>query len=74
MYEYAIFPIMDISKPTGVKREDLIIKLLITKPKIGRPKKKHIESQLEEVHPLKCGRCHNVGHNRKTCNAPIVEE
>ncbi|XP_073105911.1 uncharacterized protein [Elaeis guineensis] len=74
MYEHAIFPIADISKPTSVKREDLIIKPSITKLKAGRPKKKHIESQPEEVHPLKCGRCYNVEYNRKTCNAPIAEE
>ena len=74
MYEHAIFPITDISKPTGVKHEDLIVKPSITKPKTGRPKKKHIEFQPEEVRPLKCGRCHNVGHNQKTCNTPIAEE
>ena len=70
MYEYAIFPIADISKPTGIKCKDLIIKPPITKPKTGRPKKKRIESQPEEVRLLKYGRCHNIGHNWKTCNVP----
>ena len=73
MYEHAIFSIANISKPKGVKREDLVIKLPITKP-IERPNKKRIESQLEEVHLLKYSRCHNVGHNQKMCNAPITEE
>ena len=74
MYEHVIFPITDISKPTGIKYEDLIIKPSIIKPKAERPKKKHIESQPEKIHPLKYGRCHNVGHNRKIYNAPIAEE
>ena len=74
MYEHAIFPITDISKPMRVKREDLVIKPSIIKPKTGRSKKKCIESQLEEVCPLKYERCHNVGHNQKTYNASIAEE
>lgn len=37
----------------------------------GRPRTKRIPSQVEDVRPLKCGRCSRSGHNRRTCKEPI---
>ena len=40
--------------------------------KAGRPKKRRIKAQWAYTRHNKCGRCAQLGHNRKTCrNAPI---
>ncbi|KAJ9671317.1 hypothetical protein PVL29_025151 [Vitis rotundifolia] len=33
----------------------------------GRPRKKEIDSQLQDKRKLHCSRCHKAGHNRSTC-------
>ena len=72
-YEKCINPIPVIDQ-VGVCPNTVVIKPWITKRRSGRPKKKRMPSRVRETAPIKCGRCHRLGHhNRKTCNAPIKE-
>ena len=43
----------------------------VTKRPSGRPRSERIRSVGEHVVRKKCGRCHNYGHNRKTCKNAI---
>ena len=42
-----------------------------TKRPMGRPRKKHIESQVMDRKTLFCSQCHMAGHNRKTCKRSL---
>ena len=46
-----------------------VIKELIMRKLLGWPKKKGIESNEDE--PLKCFRCEQAGHNKKTCHSAM---
>ncbi|ERN02295.1 hypothetical protein AMTR_s00084p00086880 [Amborella trichopoda] len=38
---------------------------------VGRPKKRHRQTEYKVIRPLKCNRCRVVGHNRKTSKSSI---
>ncbi|XP_058085904.1 uncharacterized protein LOC131233275 [Magnolia sinica] len=50
--------------------DESMMELIKTRRLPGRPKKAHIEKP-REVFPLHCGRCNQIGHNRKTCKIPL---
>ncbi|XP_058085656.1 uncharacterized protein LOC131233075 isoform X3 [Magnolia sinica] len=50
--------------------DENMMEILNTPRPPGRPKKTCIEKP-REVLPLHCGRCNQIGHNRKTCKAPL---
>ena len=39
---------------------------------LGRPRKKHIESQFQDKQSVYCSRYNMAGHNRKTCKNPLA--
>ncbi|GAA0176812.1 hypothetical protein LIER_29606 [Lithospermum erythrorhizon] len=66
-------PVLLVPHPSEWSRivpED-VIGVVIRPPmvvnKVGRPMNKHMMSQKEEPRRLKCGRCKQFGHNKKTC-------
>ncbi|KAJ0962191.1 hypothetical protein J5N97_030019 [Dioscorea zingiberensis] len=71
-YANHISPVPGHDKPTNPSRV-LQIRPLITKRKPGRPRRTRIESQALDVRELRCSRCKNTGHNRRTCNAVIAD-
>ncbi|XP_039131868.1 uncharacterized protein LOC120268609 [Dioscorea cayenensis subsp. rotundata] len=71
-YESPIFPIPNHDKPMDVGRH-LYIRPPISKKRPGRPRKRWIESQAFGVRDLHCSRCHEVRHNRATCNEVIAD-
>ncbi|XP_039145515.1 uncharacterized protein LOC120282728 [Dioscorea cayenensis subsp. rotundata] len=71
-YESPIFPVPDNDKPMDAGRH-LCIRPPISKKRPGRPRKRRIESQAFGVRDLHCSRCHEVGHNRATCNEVIAD-
>ncbi|XP_039118941.1 uncharacterized protein LOC120255116 [Dioscorea cayenensis subsp. rotundata] len=71
-YATPIFPIPNDDKPKDDSRP-LRLRPPITKKRPGRPKRRRIELQAFNVRELRCSRCHEVGHNRATCNAVIAD-
>ena len=43
-----------------------------TKRPPGRPRKRRIESQFMSKKTVHCSRCNQSGHNRATCNNPLL--
>ena len=71
-YAESIYPIPDSDKPCDDNR-DLQIRPPITKKRPDRPRRRRIESQGVEVRDLHCSRCHEAGHNRRSCNAVVQD-
>ncbi|XP_039139841.1 uncharacterized protein LOC120277154 [Dioscorea cayenensis subsp. rotundata] len=71
-YESPIFPVPDHDKLMDAGRH-LRIRPPISKRRPRRPRKRRIESQAFGVRDLHCSRCHEVGHNRATCNEVIAD-
>ncbi|XP_039118422.1 uncharacterized protein LOC120254384 [Dioscorea cayenensis subsp. rotundata] len=71
-YAEAIFLVPDNDKPDDLNRE-LLVHSPITKKLVGRPRWKRLESQASIVSELRCSRCHDAGHNRRSCNASIAD-
>ncbi|KAL7184881.1 hypothetical protein ACSBR2_026932 [Camellia fascicularis] len=70
-YQQNIQPIPTVEKPP-FNPDDFVIQPPSVKRPPGRPKKKRILSQGEEVQQIRCGRCQRMGnHNRTTCKEPI---
>ncbi|XP_039138740.1 uncharacterized protein LOC120276066 [Dioscorea cayenensis subsp. rotundata] len=66
-YAEAIF-----SVPDDINSE-LLVRPPITKKPVGRPRRKRLESQPSSVHELRCSRCHDAGHNCRSCNVSIAD-
>lgn len=71
-YEDIIFLVLDNDKPTDRNRE-LLLRPPITKSLLGQPRRKRIESQMSIVCELHCSKCHEAGHDKRSCNAPVVD-
>ncbi|XP_039118051.1 uncharacterized protein LOC120253919 [Dioscorea cayenensis subsp. rotundata] len=71
-YAEAIFSVPDNDKPDDINRE-LLVRPPITKKPVGQLRQKHLESQVSIVRELRCSRCHDAGHNRRSCNASIAD-
>ncbi|XP_039138747.1 uncharacterized protein LOC120276076 [Dioscorea cayenensis subsp. rotundata] len=71
-YAEAIFPVPDNDKPDDINRE-LLVRPPISKKPVGRPRRKRLESQPSSVRELRCSRCHDAGHNRRSCNVSIAD-
>ncbi|XP_039114636.1 uncharacterized protein LOC120249979 [Dioscorea cayenensis subsp. rotundata] len=71
-YAEAIFPVPDNDKPDDINRE-LLVRPPITKKPVGRLRRKRLGSQPSSVHELRCSRCHDAGHNSRSCNVSIAD-
>jgi len=71
-YGSPIFPVPDGDKPSDENRP-LRIRPPIAKKRPGRPRRRRIESQAFDIRELHCSRCHQSGHNRRSCNAVIAD-
>lgn len=71
-YEDIIFLVLDNDKPTDRNRE-LLLRPPITKRLLGQPRRKRIESQMSIVCELRCSKCHEAGHDKRSCNAPVAD-
>ena len=71
-YPFPIYPIPDDEKPI-ITDENMEIRPPLTSIRRGRPKTKRIPSGLNPSRMLKCSRCKEFGHNRRTCNQPIAD-
>ncbi|XP_020249813.1 uncharacterized protein LOC109827249 [Asparagus officinalis] len=71
-YSFPIYPIPDDEKPI-ITDENMEIRPPLTSIRRGRPKTKRIPSGLNPSRMLKCSRCKEFGHNRRTCNQPIAD-
>ncbi|KAL7166646.1 hypothetical protein ACSBR2_037332 [Camellia fascicularis] len=70
-YSHTIYPIPTVEKPEINLDKIVILPSAVRRPP-GRPKKKRIPSQGEEVQQIRCGRCGRMGnHNRTTCMEPM---
>ncbi|XP_058099681.1 uncharacterized protein LOC131244031 [Magnolia sinica] len=75
-YNESVYPVRDMSEweiIDGFKEYCAKIKPPGQKRPSGRPKKLRIPSRGEESKTLKCGRCNQSGHNRRTCKFPIPD-
>ncbi|XP_058076457.1 uncharacterized protein LOC131225050 [Magnolia sinica] len=75
-YNESVYPVRDMSEweiTDGFKEYCVKIKPPGQKRPSGRPKKLRIPSRGEESKTLKCGRCKQSGHNRRTCKFPIPD-
>ncbi|KAL7230506.1 hypothetical protein ACSBR2_008894 [Camellia fascicularis] len=70
-YAYNINPIPTVEKsPFSV--EDFVIKPPVVQRPPGRPKKKRMLFNREQVQQIQCSHCQCMGnHNMKTCKEPI---
>ncbi|XP_020256318.1 uncharacterized protein LOC109833165 [Asparagus officinalis] len=71
-YSFPIYPIPDDDKP-HVDDENMVIRPPTTSILRGRPRTKRIPSGLNPHKELKCSRCQQYGHNRRTCRQPIAD-
>ncbi|XP_020249432.1 uncharacterized protein LOC109826822 [Asparagus officinalis] len=71
-YSFPIYPIPDDDKPC-IDDENMVIRPPTTSILRGRPRTKRIPSGLNPGKELKCSRCQQYGHNRRTCRQPIAD-
>ncbi|KAL7161529.1 hypothetical protein ACSBR2_042071 [Camellia fascicularis] len=71
LYSHTIYPIPTVEKLEINPDKYVILPPAVRRPP-GRPKKKRIPSQEEDVQQIRCERCGRMGnHNRTTCKKPI---
>lgn len=74
-YAEIIYPLKDITMWETPGDIQQVAPPVITKRRAGRPKKnKRIPSQGEVPTRNHCGRCGRPGHNRQSCNVPLVTD
>ena len=74
-YAEVIYPLKDITMWDMPDQLQTVSPPVVGKRQAGRPKKKdRIPSQGEVPTRKTCGRCGAAGHNRTTCNTPLVTE
>ncbi|XP_020242912.1 uncharacterized protein LOC109821129 [Asparagus officinalis] len=71
-YSFPIYPIPDDDKPY-IDDENMVIRPPKTSILRGRPRTKRIPSGLNPGKELRCSRCQQYGHNRRTCRQPIAD-
>nr|XP_048328904.1 uncharacterized protein LOC125422253 [Ziziphus jujuba var. spinosa] len=61
--------------PSVFMSKETVINQVVLPPQIGkqsgRPRKKKIQSQGEERHQYRCGRCKQIGHSSGSCSAAV---
>lgn len=74
-YAEIIYPLKDITMWETPGDIQQVAPPVITKRRAGRPKKnERIPSQGEVPTRNHCGRCGRPGHNRQSCNVPLVTD
>ncbi|XP_062075934.1 uncharacterized protein LOC133780070 [Humulus lupulus] len=74
-YESTVHPLLNESEWTLPETLNKIALPPKTRKPPGRPRRKRIKSRGEPKVHVKCGRCAQPGHNRKTCgNEPIPKQ
>ncbi|PWA65663.1 hypothetical protein CTI12_AA332450 [Artemisia annua] len=74
-YQGLVFPVGEVSSWQCPNYLKVVKPPLMVKPQSGRPKNKdRVRSQGEEPVPVKCGRCGNPGHTRKSCRETLPKK
>ena len=74
-YQGLVFPVGEVSSWQCPNYLKVVKPPFMVKPQSGRPKNKdRVRSQGEEPVPVKCGRCGNTGHTRKSCRETLPKK
>ncbi|KAM6543462.1 hypothetical protein CsatB_007909 [Cannabis sativa] len=71
-YDTTVHPLPNESEWRLPESLEKIVMPPKTKKTSGRPRKKRIRSRGEPKVVMKCSRCGQLGHNRRTCNNPQI--
>jgi hypothetical protein len=71
-YQGSIFPVGDPNEWTVPEDiQEIVVIAPNQKRSSGRPTEKRFRSSCEASITIKCGRCGNSGHNRRTCTSLV---